>query len=54
MRVDIIHLLRMQTGFLQNTGDGASGVVIWKYCVWQVTAAGTANTIEQEIIVKSI
>jgi hypothetical protein len=44
----------MQTSFLQNAADGASGVVIWKYCVWQVTVAGTANAVEQEIIVKSI
>src|SRR5882724_6419007 len=44
----------MQTSFLQNAADGASGVVIWNYCVWQVTVEGTANAVDQEIIVKSI
>lgn len=44
----------MQTRFVPNAADGASGVVIWKYCVWQVTMAGTAKAVEQEIIVKSI
>jgi hypothetical protein len=42
------------TSFLPNAADGAPGVVIWKYCVWQVTVEGTANAVDQEIIVKSI
>ena len=45
----------MQTGVMQTGQYDASGAVVWRFCVWQVTVIDpTQNRMESGIVVKSI